>query len=164
MVGLDRAGKAIALSNGNQLNYDFLIITCGLQEPSATVFAQVGELLAAYRHIVRVAWVELSFFACYVSKMRPAVVFSSLSRLFMFAHIHTDKHTKHTLNTQRDPEVAGAVCGSQELTADFTFGDAMTMDKIIVYGAGMDAYQALSVLEIRGEHYTQTDLCDHTHL
>jgi NADH dehydrogenase FAD-containing subunit len=44
MVGLDRAARAIALSNGVQLNYDFLVITCGLQEPTASTFAHVGPL------------------------------------------------------------------------------------------------------------------------
>lgn len=44
MVGLDRAGQAIALSNGEQLNYNFLVITCGLQEPTVATFAQVGWL------------------------------------------------------------------------------------------------------------------------
>uniref|UniRef100_A0A7S3QR29 Cilia- and flagella-associated protein 61 N-terminal domain-containing protein n=1 Tax=Dunaliella tertiolecta TaxID=3047 RepID=A0A7S3QR29_DUNTE len=90
MVGLDRAERVIALNDGAQLNYDFLLITCGLQEPTASFFAQ------------------------------------------------------------RDPEVAGNVCGTQELTSDFMFGDSLTMERIVLYGSTLDAIQAWSVLELRG--------------
>eukprot|EP00983_Pelagomonas_calceolata_P123526 1161016-Pelagomonas_calceolata.AAC.4 len=51
---------------------------------------------------------------------------------------------------QRDPEVAGNVCGTQELTSDFMFGDSLTMERIVLYGSTLDAIQAWSVLELRG--------------
>jgi hypothetical protein len=77
-------------------------------------------------------------------------------------HVHTQTHTYTLTHTQRDPEVAGALCGAQELTADFMFGDSLTMDKIIVYGSSLDAYQALSVREVRGEPYLAVvDTCAH---
>lgn len=41
MIGLDRDERVLALSNGGQLSYDYLLITCGLQEQTATYLAQV---------------------------------------------------------------------------------------------------------------------------
>ncbi|GIL72909.1 hypothetical protein Vretifemale_3052 [Volvox reticuliferus] len=46
-----------------------------------------------------------------------------------------------------DPEVAGLLVTELELAADFTMNDALVMNNILVYGSGLGAYHALSVLE-----------------
>ena len=54
------------------------------------------------------------------------------------------------LYLQRDPEVAGSICGAPELTSDFMYGDSVAMERIMIYGAALDAYQSLEVLHSRG--------------
>ena len=55
MVGLDRVERAIALSDGRQLNYDFLLITCGVQEQTANTFAQVCAYFSVHGEEARVS-------------------------------------------------------------------------------------------------------------
>ncbi|GLC35782.1 Cilia- and flagella-associated protein 61 [Pleodorina starrii] len=48
-----------------------------------------------------------------------------------------------------DPEVAGLLVTELELAADFSMNDALVMNDIVVYGGGLGAYHALSVLEAK---------------
>jgi hypothetical protein len=52
-VGLDREARAVQLSDGSELQYDLLLITCGLQEQTC------NEMVRRSRRLIIIMYIFL---------------------------------------------------------------------------------------------------------